>query len=314
MKIIYPMTILSALCLTIFPMSCPAGDLTPSLPEVFISQPDEAIRVKVAMALPEPSILGDPVDTIVSPLEPLASFHPVEASVSVSEDEGPIQVALANIPPAPPKAEESEEPVETVADPLEPINRAFFQFNDKLYFWVLKPVASGYQAVIPQGVRVSVRNFFSNVSTPIRLVNCLLQAKLECGGTEAARFLLNTTIGIAGFFDPAKTEFRIEKREKDFGATLGFWGIGPAFYINWPILGPSSLRDTVGYVGDLFLDPQNYLITSTPINFAIRSYYQVNETSLAIGEYEDFKQAAIDPYIALKDAYHQYRQNRIKER
>jgi phospholipid-binding lipoprotein MlaA len=235
----------------------------------------------------------------------------LEDPIPVSEGDGLIRVALANVPPPPLKAEES---LEAIADPLEPINRAFFQFNDKFYFWVLRPVASGYKAVIPQGVRVSVRNFFSNLSTPIRLVNCLLQAKFECGGTEAVRFLLNTTIGVAGFFDPAKTEFDIEKREKDFGTTLGFWGIGPAFYINWPILGPSSLRDSMGFVGDLFLDPENYLITSIPINLAVKSYDQVNETSLVLGEYEDFKRAALDPYIALKDAYYQYRQSKIRER
>jgi phospholipid-binding lipoprotein MlaA len=244
---------------------------------------------------------------------PAGDLNPafLEISTPLSEDGGPIQVALANIPPAPSKA---EEPVETIADPLEPINRAFFQFNDKFYFWVLKPVATGYKTVIPQGVRVSVRNFFSNVATPIRLVNCLLQGKVEYGGTEGIRFILNTTIGLAGFFDPAKTEFHIEKREKDFGTTLGFWGIGPAFYINWPILGPSSLRDTVGFGGDLFLDPTNYLITSIPINLAVKSYNQVNETSLTLGEYEDLKEAALDPYTALKDAYHQYRQNKVKEK
>jgi phospholipid-binding lipoprotein MlaA len=249
------------------------------------------------------------------PVPCLAGELAYDASVvliPVAENEGFIQVALANIPP--PAPSEVEGRAQTIADPLEPVNRAFFIFNDKFYFWVLKPVASGYKAVIPQGVRVSIRNFFSNVSTPIRLVNCLLQAKFECVGTEAARFVLNTTIGIAGFLDPAKTEFQIEKREKDFGTTLGFWGIGPAFYINWPVLGPSSLRDTVGYVGDLFLDPENYLITSLPINLAVKSYNQVNETSLTIGEYEDLRKAALDPYIALKDAYHQYRQNKIKER
>ena len=236
-----------------------------------------------------------------------------EASAPLSEDEGPIQVALANIPPKP-FSEEGALEIEMIPDPLEPVNRAFFQFNDRFYFWILKPVASGYKTVIPQDVRVGVRNFFSNVSTPIRLVNCLLQAKFECSGTEALRFLVNTTFGLAGFLDTAKTEFHIEKREKDFGTTLGFLGIGPAFYINWPILGPSSLRDTVGYVGDLFLDPTNYLITSIPINFAVKSYNQVNETSLTLGEYEDLKKAALDPYIALKDAYHQYRENKIKER
>jgi phospholipid-binding lipoprotein MlaA len=238
----------------------------------------------------------------------LASALP-EGSMSVSEGDGLIQVALANIPPTPSKAEDS---VEAIADPIEPVNRGFFRFNDKLYFWILKPVASGYRAIIPEDGRVGVRNFFSNLTTPVRLVNCLLQGKFKGAGNEAVRFFLNTGLGLAGFLDPAKKELNIEKQEADFGQTLGVWGIGPAFYINWPILGPSNLRDSVGFVGDLFLDPQNYLITSIPINIAVKSYNQVNETSLTLGEYEDFKKAALDPYIALKDAYHQYRQNKIR--
>jgi phospholipid-binding lipoprotein MlaA len=311
MKIIFLISFIWTLGF-IFPGPCLAGDLTPPFSEVSIQQPNEAVHVEVAMVLPEFSILGEPLDSDISLLEPLTSLHATEDSVAISQSNELLHLALANIPPAPLKGEEPEEVVETIADPLEPINRAFFLFNDKFYFWLLKPAASGYKAVVPQVFRVSVRNFFSNVSTPIRLVNCLLQAKFECGGTEAIRFLVNTTIGIVGLFDPAKTEFHIEKRETDLGATLGVWGIGPVIYFNWPILGPSSLRDTVGYVGDLFLDPMNYLITSTPINLAIKSYYQVNETSLTLGEYEDFKEASLDPYIALKDAYYQYRQNKIK--
>ena len=311
MKIVYSISILSVFCLIIFPMLCPAGELTASLPEGFILQPDGVIQVKVAMAPPEPSTSGSSVDTIVSLSEPLASFHPIEDSIPISQSDESIRLALANIPPTPSR---EEEPVETMADPLEPVNRAFFQFNDKFYFWILKPVASGYKAIIPEDGRVGVRNFFSNLTTPIRLVNCLLQAKFKGAGNETIRFLLNTTFGLAGFLDPAKKEFKIQKQEADFGQTLGVWGIGPAFFINWPILGPSSARDTLGYVGDLFLDPENYLITSIPINLAVKAYDQVNETSLVLGEYEDLKKAALDPYLALKDAYHQYRQNKIRGR
>jgi phospholipid-binding lipoprotein MlaA len=244
---------------------------------------------------------------------------------SAPPDKEVLQVAIVNIPPPvepkPEKPEEPEEPTETIADPFEPMNRVAFDFNDRLYFWVLKPVASGYNAIFPQEMRVCVRNFFSNLRTPINVVNCLLQANFKCAGNESARLLLNTTLGFFGCVDQAKKDFGIEKQEEDLGQTFGVWGIGPGFYINWPILGPYSLRDTVGYVGDLFVDPLNYLVPSflpnfpsfLP-NFAVRAYYQVNETSLSLGEYEDFKKAAIDPYIALKDAYYQYRKNKIKER
>ncbi len=282
------------------PLGPEAEGLTSTSSEVsFSNSPlDETIWLDVAMAPPETS------DLVAS----LSSSS--ETSVSVEQDEGFIQVSVANIPPAPTGV---EEPVSMIADPLEPINRAFFQFNDKFYFWLLKPVASGYGTVVPEVARVCVRKFFSNVATPVRLVNCLLQANLGCAGTETARFFLNTTLGIAGLFDPARSKFNIEKKEKDFGQTLGIWGIGPVFYINLPILGPSSLRDTVGYVGDLFLDPLTYINISTWIKIGVKAYYQVNETSLRIGDYEALKESAIDPYIALKDAYHQYRQKKIKE-
>jgi phospholipid-binding lipoprotein MlaA len=199
------------------------------------------------------------------------------------------------------------------ADPLEPINRIFFHFNDKLYFWVLKPVATGYKKVAPEPLRISVRNFFSNLFTPIRAVNCLLQGKFKGFGNELLRFVANSTVGMLGFMDPAKTALNIERQDEDFGQTLGLYGLGPGFFINWPILGPSSLRDTVGLVGDGFIDPLNYLVDSTTYNAATRGYEQVNSTSLTIGEYESLKKAALDPYVSLRDAYYQYRQNKIKK-
>jgi phospholipid-binding lipoprotein MlaA len=211
----------------------------------------------------------------------------------------------------------TEASVETIADPIEPVNRAFFHFNDKLYFWVLKPVATGYKAVIPEDGRLGVRNFFSNLTTPVRLVNCLLQANPKCAGTETLRFVLNTTIGVAGFFDPAKKRFKLEKQDRDFGQTLGIWGMGPVFYLDLPVLGPSSLRDGLGFAVDASLNPQTYLA----FYFVIYSYAntggwildKINEASLTLGEYESLKKAALDPYIAVREAYSQYRQNKIKK-
>lgn len=202
---------------------------------------------------------------------------------------------------------------ETIADPLEPVNRVFFGFNDKLYFWLLKPVASGYKAVFPQDLRVCFRNFFSNLVSPVRFANSLLQAEFKGAGNEAARFGLNTTLGFFGFFDQAKDKFEIDKQDRDLGQTLGIWGFGPAFYINWPVLGPSSLRDTAGFVGDHFFDPRTYLL-SWPVSTGVRSAEIVNNTSLTLGEYEDFKKAALDPYVSMRDGYNQYRENKIKKK
>lgn len=206
------------------------------------------------------------------------------------------------------------EEYETIADPLEPLNRLFFQFNDRLYFWAVKPVASGYKVVVPEDLRLGVKNFFSNLTGPVRLVNCLLQANLKGAGNETIRLLLNSTLGLAGFLDPAKTELGIEKRNEDFGQTLGVWGMGPVFYVEWPFLGASSLRDAIGFAGDILLDPKIYLVKSAPVSLAIRTYDQINDISFRIGEYEDFKKSVLDPYIAKRDAYHQYRKHQIKKR
>lgn len=200
-----------------------------------------------------------------------------------------------------------------IADPLEPINRAFYHFNDKLYFWVLKPAATGYKTVTPKIVRVGVKNFFHNLAFPIRFVNCLLQGKANGAGDEFVRFLTNSTIGLGGLIDVAGHKLKLKKHNEDLGQTLGSYGMGPAFYINWPFLGPSSLRDTLGKIGDYFLDPLNYMVPRTKYRACVAAYSTVNKTSLVIGEYEDLKKAAIDPYLAIRNAYYQNRKSQIEE-
>jgi phospholipid-binding lipoprotein MlaA len=207
--------------------------------------------------------------------------------------------------------EQAAEPVETIADPIEPINRAFFHFNDKLYFWLFKPISLGYRAVLPEPVRVGVRNFFDNLAFPIRFVNCLLQGKIQGAGDELTRFVVNS-VSTLGFKDVAGDNMGMQEYDEDFGQTLQFYGLGSGFYINWPILGPSSLTDSVGIAGDLFLDPVSY-IGETFVALPIRGLDLVNSTSLTIGDYEDLKRAALDPYVAIRDAYFQFRKNKIKE-
>jgi phospholipid-binding lipoprotein MlaA len=207
---------------------------------------------------------------------------------------------------------EFEEKAVTVADPLSFWNRAMFHFNDKLYFWFLKPVAKGYRVVIPGVIRTGVRNFFSNIFTPIRLTSCVLQGKVKAGGTELTRFVVNSTIGIAGVMDPAKKYLKLDITDEDLGQTLGAYGIGNGFYLVWPFLGPSTLRDSVGMVGDRFLNPITY-VKPVEASVAIWSYDKINETSLHIGDYESIKDAAIEPYEAFRDAYIQYRNNKVKQ-
>lgn len=209
--------------------------------------------------------------------------------------------------------DEFEEDMVQVADPLVHWNRAMFYFTDKFYFWILKPVSKGYNAVVPSSVRIGVKNFFTNLTTPIRFVNCMLQAKGKEAGAELIRFMLNSTVGVLGFGNPAKNSPKLNPSEEDLGQTLGVYGIGNGFYIFWPIYGPSTLRDSAGLVGDLFLNPTSYV---EPIEAAvgIRGYEEVNDTSFTIGDYESLKKAAIDPYEAIRDAYIQYRNSKIKNR
>lgn len=211
-----------------------------------------------------------------------------------------------------PEEEAPLAPPASIADPLERVNRAFFVFNDKAYYWVLKPVARGYGAVVPQMWRVSVRHFFSNLAMPIRFVNNMLQGKVKGAGTELLRFGINSTIGMAGLFDPATTGFHIAERDEDLGQTLGRYGLGGGFYIVWPLLGPSTARDTVGTAGDGFLDPVNYLGNTWAI-VGVKAFKTENSVSLSIGDYEALTESALDPYVAVRDAYIQNRAQKVRE-
>ncbi|MHC4666252.1 MAG: MlaA family lipoprotein [Planctomycetota bacterium] len=199
-----------------------------------------------------------------------------------------------------------------IPDPLEPFNRTMYGLNDILYFWVLNPCSRACKQVVPEPVRIGIRNFFQNLTTPIRLVNCLLQGKGHAAGDEVHRFVVNTTIGVLGFGDPARDEFGYEPTEEDLGQTLAVYGLGDGLYLVLPLLGPSTLRDSAGKGGDLFLNPIFYV---EPIEAAagISAGKNVNEASFHIGEYEAFKADALEPYVAMRQAYIQYRAKQIQE-
>jgi phospholipid-binding lipoprotein MlaA len=176
-----------------------------------------------------------------------------------------------------------------------------------------KVEVAGYKAVTPDFFRTGVKNFFRNITTPIRLVNCILQAKGNAAAVEFSRFIVNTTIGVLGFGSPADNFPQLASPDtEDLGQTLGNYGLGNGFYLVWPILGPSTLRDSIGRVGDFFLDPVSY-VEPTEASIGIRAFDTVNTTSFRIGDYESLKKSAIDPYTALRDVYLQVRENKIKK-
>jgi phospholipid-binding lipoprotein MlaA len=261
--------------------------------------------------------LSEPADGAVSET---VSVNKEETAPAVEPASKAESASKAGVPPqseAADNEDETEDTVEevTIADPIEPFNRVMFEFNDKFYFWALKPVARGYSAIVPEPARISVRNFFKNVKMPIRFVNSLFQGKFLGAGTELARFGINTTIGVAGFFDVAKNKFDLDPSDEDFGQTLGFYGMGGLMYIVWPILGPATVRDTIGFAADSFLNPVSYISYFSPfeVGLGVNAYEQINSTSLVLGNYEDLKASSLEPYIGVRDAYIQYRKKQINK-
>jgi phospholipid-binding lipoprotein MlaA len=192
-----------------------------------------------------------------------------------------------------------------IKDPLQPMNRAFFQFNDRLYFWVLKPTAKGYGKLVPRQARTCIGRLFGNVGYPVHFVNNLLQGKLKAAGLETGRFVVNSTVGVGGLFDPAK-RWKLEAHPADFDQTLGFFGVGPGIYFDWPVFGPSSARGTAGLAADSLLSPWNY-IDGLGVSLGVPAYNGLNTASLKLGEYETLKKATMDPYAAMRSAYYESR-------
>jgi phospholipid-binding lipoprotein MlaA len=205
--------------------------------------------------------------------------------------------------------EESDGEALRIADPIEPWNRAMYHVNDKLYFWLFKPIARGYRYVVPEDVRGIFSKFYENIKAPVRIVNSVLQGKLGYAGIELSRFLINSTIGVVGLKDCAKECFGINGHDADFGQTLGKYGVGFGFYIVWPLLGPSSPRDTIGLLADRALTPTTYFGSQSmsPESTGLSIHEKINYISFHVGDYEALKDAAIDPYVAMRDAYVQFR-------
>jgi len=202
-----------------------------------------------------------------------------------------------------------ETPPLSVYDPIEPVNRGIFWFNDKLYVYLLKPVARAYR-VVPEDARVSVGNFFANLATPVRFANDLLQFKLGDASDELARFVFNSTFGIAGLFDIARKEGGIARKDEDFGQTLGRYGVGSGFYLVLPVLGPSNARDAVGRVGDYLLDPLPHALRRDEW-IAAETLDKETAISLDKDTYEGIKRDSLDPYLFIRNAYAQKREAAI---
>lgn len=209
-----------------------------------------------------------------------------------------------------------------IFDPLSGYNRVMTSFNDVLFINVLNPVAKGYANVVPKPVRSGISNVFDNLLFPIRFTNNLLQLKFKNASEELGRFVINSTFGVFGIFDPAEYSFGLEAHPEDFGQTLGHYGVGSGFHIVLPVLGPSNLRDMFGLVPDYILDPTS-TTGSNIVGYKIPKNFEqgvssgllnvVNTTSFRLGQYENLKKDAFDLYPFLRDVYEQKRAKDIKE-
>ena len=254
----------------------------------------------------------------------------------------PIVAAEASAPPSTAVRDNSpEEPFDPFAktgevqleeyDPWEPLNTKMFEINRQLDRWILKPVAKGYDFIMPNPVQIGVSNFFYNARFVPRFVNNVLQGKFRGAGIEAGRFLVNTTAGVAGFIDWA-SDLDLKTPEEDLGQTLGFYGVTPGPYLVLPLYPPFTVRDFVGYVGDIFLNPIYWLAlpvieigdipsaiphhnrtTTSLILFTAKATEVVNDRSLNLEKFQGVEESTVDLYSAVRNAYLQKRAKAIQE-
>jgi len=201
-------------------------------------------------------------------------------------------------------------------DPWEPFNEAMFKFNkDFLDDYILKPVAKGYNVVMPDMFQQMIDNGFSNIKVVPLVVNNLLQGRFRGAGVELGRFLLNSTFGVGGLFDVAKQEFNLQKTKVDFGQTLGVWGSGPGPYLVLPFMSPLTVRDGIGTGVDGAMNPLGWWTVIPFIweGLAMKVGDTVNDRSLNLDLYQGFEETTVDLYSAVRNGYLQRRIKLIED-
>jgi phospholipid-binding lipoprotein MlaA len=194
-------------------------------------------------------------------------------------------------------------------DPVEGFNRAMFAFNEGLDTVLIRPVAKGYDAAMPAFVRTGVANFFGNIADVFIAVNNLLQGKPAEAANDAGRFIVNSSVGILGFFDIA-SEAGLEKHDEDFGQTFGRWGAGPGAYLFLPVFGPRDVRDGAGLVLDLAADPVGH-IRRVPTRNTLTGVRLISDRAALLPADKVIEEAALDKYSYVRDAYLQRRRNQV---
>ena len=226
-------------------------------------------------------------------------------------------LGLALLVPAcatPPTDPDALAAYEEANDPLEPMNREIFRFNQFADKYLIKPVAQGYVAVIPEDGRKSVRNFLNNLRSPVILANDIMQGEVQRAGTTLARAVFNTTIGIGGLFDVG-SGIGLPFHDEDFGQTLAVWGVGEGPYLVLPILGPSNPRDAVGIVVDGFMDPLNLYLENTDRSYLIyvrAAIDGIDKRAQVLDVLDEIERTSLDFYATIRSLYRQRRIEEIK--
>lgn len=213
------------------------------------------------------------------------------------------------------QAAKSTAPAREISDPIEPVNRFIFGFNDILDRFLIEPLAKGYKAVVPHVVRDGIQNFVRNLEAPVVVANQLLQGKVGDAGVTTARFVLNSTIGVAGLVDVASAQ-GLNYKDEDFGQTLATWGVGNGPYIVLPVLGPSSLRDAGGLAVDSFADPVRIYADNTDhmwIYYTKEGLEGLDTRSRLIEAVDDMRSNSLDYYATARSAYVQKRYSLIRD-
>ncbi len=193
-------------------------------------------------------------------------------------------------------------------DPWERMNRVTYRFNDAFDRAIAKPVARGYRKVTPHAVQTGIGNFLDNLQSPVVMVNDLLQGQFKALASDTGRLLLNTTVGIGGLLDPA-TAAGLDKNDRDFGQTLGKWGLKTGPYLVIPFLGPSDIRDAAGRVGDIYSDPRHY-IRNNWLSWGLWGLGAV-DTRARFLDADAAITGAYDPYAFIRNAYLQHRDFKV---
>ena len=210
---------------------------------------------------------------------------------------------------------------QTIQDPLAPVNEKSFSVNEKIDQRALHPVANLWTRAVPKPAQDCITHFFDNTEVIPRFANALFQLRFKWAGEELARFGINSTLGLAGFFDPAGTWFGLQEHPDDFGLTLRYYGVPAGPYLMLPFLGPSTVTDTVGRAADAFMNPLTYLTYMTNVSWWVpfsasagwRLGEAVNYRSLHMDQFEEADRYAVDLYGAVQDFYLQTREHEVKE-